>query len=74
MSWLAWAERPIYRVVGVDPDAEQSWTRYAGAVVIFSAFAIAITYLILRLQAHLPLNPAYMSEVGVNFRTVERPV
>ncbi len=63
VTWLAWAERPIYRTLGVDPDTEQSWQRYAGGVVVFSAAAILVTYAIIRLQGHLPLNPGHMSGV-----------
>jgi len=63
VTWLAWAERPIYRTLGVDPDAEQSWQRYASGVVVFSAAAILVTYAIIRLQGHLPLNPGHMSGV-----------
>ncbi|MGI8753380.1 MAG: potassium-transporting ATPase subunit KdpA [Acidimicrobiales bacterium] len=66
MTWLAWAERPLYRALGVDPEAEQSWKSYAGGVVIFSAAAIVVTYAILRLQGHLPLNPGHMGGVTPN--------
>ncbi|MDQ2724303.1 MAG: potassium-transporting ATPase subunit KdpA [Actinomycetota bacterium] len=34
---MAWAEGPLYRALGVHPEAEQSWKSYAGGVVIFSA-------------------------------------
>ena len=57
MRWLAPLERAIYRVCGVDPDEDQHWTRYAGALLLFSAVSMLITYAVLRLQQHLPLNP-----------------
>ena len=66
MTWLAWAERPVYRALGVDPEAEQTWPRYAGALVIFSAAAILVTYAIIRLQGHLPLNPSHLAGVTPN--------
>jgi K+-transporting ATPase ATPase A chain len=71
MSWLGWIERPIYRALRVDPDAEQSWQRYTGALVIFSGVAILITYMIIRLQGHLPLNPQHQNAVpaGLSFNT-----
>jgi potassium-transporting ATPase potassium-binding subunit len=25
VRWLSWAERPVYRLLGVDPESEQSW-------------------------------------------------
>jgi len=61
--WLALIERPIYRVVGVDPESEQSWPRYASSMIVFSAVAILISYLFFRLQGHLPLNPQHLAGV-----------
>jgi potassium-transporting ATPase potassium-binding subunit len=49
-------ERAVYRVVGVDPDAEQRWTGYAAALLAFSFFSVVLLYLLQRLQAVLPLN------------------
>jgi len=57
-TWLAPIERVIYRISGVDPDDDQHWTRYAAAVLIFSAVSLLVTYAALRLQHLLPLNPA----------------
>ena len=57
MRWLAPVERLIYRVSGVDSEEDQHWTTYAGAVLLFSAVSMLVTYLVLRLQGHLPLNP-----------------
>jgi K+-transporting ATPase ATPase A chain len=71
MSWLGWIERPIYRALRVDPEAEQSWQRYTGALIIFSGVALLLTYLIIRLQGHLPLNPQHQNAVpaGLSFNT-----
>jgi len=63
VSYLGWLEGPIYRTLGVDPDAEQSWQRYGGALVVFSGVAILFTYAILRLQGSLPLNPQHFGAV-----------
>src|SRR5580698_8335839 len=63
VRWLALVERPIYRVIGVDPESEQSWQRYAASVIVFSAVAILISYLFFRLQGHLPLNPQHLADV-----------
>jgi K+-transporting ATPase ATPase A chain len=57
MRWLAPVERAIYRVCGIDPDEDQHWTRYAAGLLLFSAVSMLITYVALRLQNHLPLNP-----------------
>ena len=63
MGWLRVIERPIYRVCGVDATEDQHWTRYAGAMLLFSLASMLLTYLLLRLQSILPLNPAHMSPV-----------
>src|SRR3974390_1013038 len=62
--FLSFAERPIYALLGTDPDREQSWKRYAGSVVVFSGLSFAITYAIFRLQGSLPLNPQHFGAVG----------
>ena len=64
VHWLAWLERPIYRALGTDPDQEQTWQRYAGALVIFSAVSILFTFVIIRVQGSLPLNPQHFGAVG----------
>src|SRR5271167_5211787 len=64
ITFLAWAERPVYRLLGTSPDKEQSWKRYAGSVVVFSGLSIGLTYPILRLQGSLPLNPQHLGAVG----------
>jgi K+-transporting ATPase ATPase A chain len=63
VRWLAWVERPIYRVIGVDPESEQSWQRYGGALIVFSGVALLVTYGIFRLQGVLPFNPQHLPAV-----------
>jgi len=50
-------ERGFYKLSGIDPNAEQSWRRYAVHMLVFNFVLLIFTYVILRLQAHLPLNP-----------------
>lgn len=57
MRWLAPVERIIYRVAGIDAEEDQHWTHYAIALLLFSAVSMLVTYVALRLQGHLPLNP-----------------
>jgi K+-transporting ATPase ATPase A chain len=64
VRWLAFVERPLYRVIGVDAENEQSWQRYAGSVIIFSGLALLVTYGIFRLQGSLPFNPEHLGAVG----------
>ena len=62
-KWLAFVERPIYRVIGVDADSEQSWQRYGASVIVFSGIALLFSYAIFRLQGHLPFNPQHLPGV-----------
>src|SRR6202161_1152861 len=63
VTFLGFIERPIYALLGTSPDKEQTWRRYAGSVVVFSGLSIGITYLILRVQGSLPLNPQHFGAV-----------
>jgi len=62
--WLSAVERVIYRVSHVDPAEDQHWTRYAASMLIFSAATMLVTYVALRLQHILPLNPAHRDAVA----------
>ncbi len=50
-------ERLTYRVLGVDRTKEHGWYHYTAAMLIFSGVGVLFTYLILRIQNYLPLNP-----------------
>src|ERR1700694_5477319 len=50
-------ERGAYWLMGVKEDEEQTWIRYTVSVLIVSVVSFVFTYLILRLQDKLPLNP-----------------
>jgi K+-transporting ATPase ATPase A chain len=72
----SWAERGIYRLIGVDPEGEQSWPVYARSVLAFSAVSILFLYLFLRVQGHLLLSlgftdvaPALSWNTAVSFVT-----
>ncbi|SAK91370.1 potassium-transporting ATPase subunit A [Caballeronia pedi] len=54
-------ENLLYRVAGVDPEAEMSWKHYAIAVMLFNALGALVLYAILRLQGMLPANPQGMA-------------
>ena len=49
-------ERGLYRVIGVNPEAEQAWGVYARSVLAFSAVSILFLYAFLRLQGKLWLS------------------
>jgi K+-transporting ATPase ATPase A chain len=57
-------ERLTYKLLGVDPEQEHDWKRYAAAMLIFSFVTMLFTYAILRLQAALPLNPQKMAALS----------
>ena len=50
------AERLIYRLIGVKPDAEQTWGVYARSVLAFSAVSVLFLYAFQRVQNHLMLS------------------
>ncbi|MBF0544013.1 MAG: potassium-transporting ATPase subunit KdpA [Candidatus Riflebacteria bacterium] len=45
------------KLSGIDPKQEQTWVEYALSVMYFSIITCVMTYVILRLQDILPLNP-----------------
>jgi K+-transporting ATPase ATPase A chain len=53
----------IYRISGISPDEEMSWVRYSAAMLIFNIAGLLCVYLLLRVQAWLPLNPQKMDNV-----------
>ncbi len=63
LTWLGPVERLIYRICGVDANEDQHWTRYAAGMLLFSAVSMLFTYVALRLQAVLPLNPQHFPAV-----------
>jgi K+-transporting ATPase ATPase A chain len=64
VHFLGFVERPIYRLLGTSPEQEQTWKRYGGALIIFSGVSFLFTYVILRVQGSLPLNPEHFGAVG----------
>ncbi|PYQ54702.1 MAG: potassium-transporting ATPase subunit KdpA [Acidobacteria bacterium] len=59
---LGWLERLVYRLSGVG-GAEQRWTTYSLALLVFSLFTLLVTYAIQRWQGVLPLNPQHLCAV-----------
>jgi len=54
-------ENGLYKLAGVDPDAEMSWKRYAFSLLLFSGLGTVFLYAILRMQQWLPFNPQAMA-------------
>jgi K+-transporting ATPase ATPase A chain len=49
-------ERLVYKVLWINPSREQTWKRYAFAMLIFSAVSALMTYGIVRFQDRLPFH------------------
>ena len=49
-------ERTVYRLGGIDADADQRWPVYARSLLAFSAVSVLALYALLRLQQWLPLS------------------
>lgn len=69
-------ERQFYRLVGINPETEQSWKTYATSLLSFSAVSILFLYLLLRIQQWLPMamgmknvSPALAWNTAVSFIT-----
>lgn len=50
-------ERGIFRLIGVNPAAEQTWGVYARSVLAFSAVSLLFLYLFQRVQNHFVAVP-----------------
>jgi K+-transporting ATPase ATPase A chain len=57
-------ERLLYRCTGVDSQEEMTWRQYAVAMLVFSGATLVLTYVVERLQQHLPLNPQHLAAVA----------
>ena len=49
-------ERIIYRLIGADPKAEQTWGAYARSVLAFSAISVLFLFILQLVQGKLPLH------------------
>jgi len=49
-------ERSIYRFAGVDMDRDMKWTEYLAAVICFNLIGLVMLFILLMIQAILPLN------------------
>ncbi|MBB1628173.1 potassium-transporting ATPase subunit KdpA [Achromobacter sp. UMC71] len=63
-AWGRPLERGIYRLAGIDPQAEMGWKRYALAVLAFNILGVVVVYGLQRIQGMLPLNPAGLGAVS----------
>jgi len=57
-------ERLLYRLAGVQPEAEMDWRQYTSAVLLLNLAGALTVYALQRLQPALPFNPAGLGAVG----------
>src|SRR5262245_10996688 len=50
-------ERGFYWLGGIKEDGEQTWVRYLVAMLVVQVVSLLFSYVIFRVQNHLPLNP-----------------
>jgi K+-transporting ATPase ATPase A chain len=59
--WLSRVLGPVehatYKIIGVDAEHEQGWLSYLVSLLAVTVVSIAFTYVVLRFQNYLPLNP-----------------
>jgi len=58
---LGACEKLLFKALGGEAQKEQSWKQYGAALACFSLAGMLLTYLILRLQHILPLNPQHLA-------------
>ncbi|KIL99350.1 Potassium-transporting ATPase A chain [Paramagnetospirillum magnetotacticum MS-1] len=68
MAWLFQArsgrlEGAFYRMCGITPEREQTWSAYAVSLLVFHLLGVLSLYALQRVQDLLPLNPAGQSAV-----------
>jgi K+-transporting ATPase ATPase A chain len=65
-------EKLIYALTGLRNRADMSWKRYAFSMILTNVVLVALSYLILRVQKGLPLNPNGIDnmEPSLSFNTV----
>ena len=54
---FGWLERPLYRLLGVDPAQGMDWKAYAKAFLLSNLILGMLTWGVFMTQAWLPLNP-----------------
>ena len=54
---FAWIERPIYWLLGINPNQGMSWRGYAKAFLLSNLFVGVPVWVLFMTQAWLPLNP-----------------
>lgn len=59
VDYLAFIEKPFYKIIGVNPNSEMDWKDYLIALMLFNLVCIIVLFALLILQAYLPFNPGH---------------
>ncbi len=62
-GWMHMVEAPLYKLAGTSADKSMNWVQYALALLAFNLLGVSVVYLLQRVQAWLPLNPAGMANI-----------
>ncbi|WP_411849622.1 potassium-transporting ATPase subunit KdpA [Stenotrophomonas sp. LGBM10] len=54
---FGWVEKPLYRLLGVNPGRGMSWRGYVGAFLLSNVVIAALVQAVFMTQAWLPFNP-----------------
>jgi potassium-transporting ATPase potassium-binding subunit len=65
-GWGGRFEHLIYRAARIDPGEDMPWTRYAVALLLFSALGALVVFGLQRVQIWLPLNPQGLANVAAD--------
>jgi K+-transporting ATPase ATPase A chain len=60
---FGWLERFTYKLISINPNEETNWKSYTFNLLLFNLTGFTFVFLIQVFQAHLPLNPAGLSNV-----------
>ncbi|OBZ10477.1 potassium-transporting ATPase subunit KdpA [Bacillus sp. FJAT-27264] len=71
-KWFGRTENGIYRLIGLKQREGMSWKKYALSFILTNIVLVAFSYIILRVQRGLPLNPNGISDMEqtLTFNTV----
>jgi potassium-transporting ATPase potassium-binding subunit len=59
-------EAPLFRLAGVEADAETGWLRYTLGLLLFNALGVVAVLALQLLQGVLPLNPQHFGAVSMD--------
>lgn len=61
--FFGWAERGIYRLIGVKANEGMGWQQYLRALLLSNLIMFLLVYIVLRCQKYLPFNPDGMENM-----------